>query len=315
MSRNRLGWLGWPVVLILLGMILSIKQVRVAASNITGNICCINGVAFPTSALFVNSNASAQPGALTAAQATAALNPFTSSLQGLVTASGGGTTNFARADGTWAAPPSGSGFTAAPPYLLSGSTYYIAATGFQATRPSGSPTWVNSVTPSTVTAGANGDLLIAGTGVYWATLTATTTVEGVVHFINLTATGVSTTVNGGVWMYDSTNSKIYKWYVAISNVNVATAGSSVLGLDIYTYNGSGNPTYSSTAVIYDFPCGSSPVHLKMSRTSTTLSILASTDGGATYVTFGQTETVGTLAQAGYAIVGNSSMTILSIAVT
>jgi len=37
---------------------------------------------------------------------TALLNLFTSALKGLVPASGGGTANFLRADGTWAAPPS-----------------------------------------------------------------------------------------------------------------------------------------------------------------------------------------------------------------
>lgn len=44
---------------------------------------------------------------LTATQATALLNVFTNLLKGLVPASGGGTTNFLRADGTWAAPPGG----------------------------------------------------------------------------------------------------------------------------------------------------------------------------------------------------------------
>lgn len=44
---------------------------------------------------------------LTTTQATAMLNVFTTSLQGVVPASGGGTTNFLRADGSWAAPPSG----------------------------------------------------------------------------------------------------------------------------------------------------------------------------------------------------------------
>lgn len=47
------------------------------------------------------------PQDLTPAQATAILNAFTSSLKGLVPASGGGTANFLRADGTWAAPPGG----------------------------------------------------------------------------------------------------------------------------------------------------------------------------------------------------------------
>lgn len=42
---------------------------------------------------------------LTGTQATTLLDTFTSALKGLVPASGGGTTNFLRADGTWAAPP------------------------------------------------------------------------------------------------------------------------------------------------------------------------------------------------------------------
>lgn len=41
----------------------------------------------------------------TAAQATAMLDAFTSSLKGLAPASGGGTANYLRADGSWAAPP------------------------------------------------------------------------------------------------------------------------------------------------------------------------------------------------------------------
>ena len=41
---------------------------------------------------------------LTGTQVTTLLDAFTSSLQGVVPASGGGTTNFLRADGTWAAP-------------------------------------------------------------------------------------------------------------------------------------------------------------------------------------------------------------------
>ncbi len=49
---------------------------------------------------------------LTAADAaaqTALLNAFASGLKGLAPPSGGGTTNFLRADGTWAAPPGGGG--------------------------------------------------------------------------------------------------------------------------------------------------------------------------------------------------------------
>jgi hypothetical protein len=48
---------------------------------------------------------------LTGTQATTLLDIFTTSLKGLAPASGGGTTNFLRADGTWAAPPGGGGVT------------------------------------------------------------------------------------------------------------------------------------------------------------------------------------------------------------
>lgn len=45
--------------------------------------------------------------ALTGTQATTLLDAFTSSLKGLAPASGGGTSNFLRADGTWTAPAGG----------------------------------------------------------------------------------------------------------------------------------------------------------------------------------------------------------------
>lgn len=48
---------------------------------------------------------------LTGTQATTLLDVFTSALKGLVPASGGGTTNFLRADGTWVAPPGGTSIT------------------------------------------------------------------------------------------------------------------------------------------------------------------------------------------------------------
>lgn len=47
------------------------------------------------------------PESLTSTQATSMLNVFTSGLNGLVPASGGGTTNFLRADGSFAAPAGG----------------------------------------------------------------------------------------------------------------------------------------------------------------------------------------------------------------
>jgi hypothetical protein len=61
------------------------------------------------------------PEDITGTQATTLLDAFTSSLKGLAPASGGGTTNFLRADGTWAAPPA-SGADALGYYFVSRST-------------------------------------------------------------------------------------------------------------------------------------------------------------------------------------------------
>ena len=54
-----------------------------------------------------NTGAAADPLDLTATQTTAMLDTFTSALKGLVPASGGGTTTFLRADGTFATPAGG----------------------------------------------------------------------------------------------------------------------------------------------------------------------------------------------------------------
>jgi hypothetical protein len=62
--------------------------------------------------------------AATAAQATASLNVFTTTLKGLAPLSGGGSTNFLRADGTWAAPAGGGGVNAGTINQLA---YYAAA--------------------------------------------------------------------------------------------------------------------------------------------------------------------------------------------
>ena len=51
------------------------------------------------------SGGAAAPAALTATQLTTLVNAFTTSLSGAAPASGGGSTNYLRADGTWAEPP------------------------------------------------------------------------------------------------------------------------------------------------------------------------------------------------------------------
>ena len=98
-----------------------------------GTVVAVNGGAIPTSAAFVGTNGSRQIVAVTATSATAALNQFTSSLQGLVPASGGGTLNFLRADGTFAQPGSGT--------TLAGTSNQILASGAACTGGAGTCTF------------------------------------------------------------------------------------------------------------------------------------------------------------------------------
>lgn len=83
------------------------------------------------------SGISAAPAALTPTQLTTLINSFTSSLSGAAPASGGGTTNFLRADGTWASPGTGSGTvtsvalsdgSSSPIYSISGSPVTTSGT-------------------------------------------------------------------------------------------------------------------------------------------------------------------------------------------
>jgi hypothetical protein len=74
-----------------------------------------------------NTASTANPLDLTATQLTAELNTFTSGLKGLVPASGGGTTNFLRADGTFSAVPPG-GITALTGDVTASGSGSVAAT-------------------------------------------------------------------------------------------------------------------------------------------------------------------------------------------
>ena len=79
-----------------------------AAATISNNVVT-NAKLFQMVNNTIKGNVSGSTGApsdLTGTQVTALLDTFTSSLKGLTPASGGGTTNFLRADGTWAAPAS-----------------------------------------------------------------------------------------------------------------------------------------------------------------------------------------------------------------
>jgi hypothetical protein len=107
------------------------------------------------------------PEDLTGTQATTLLDVFTSTLKGVAPSSGGGTTNFLRADGTWSAPPAGmanpmtavgdviKGGTAGAPERLA-----IGGNGQVLTVASGAPAWQTPAAPGMANPmTAQGDLI------------------------------------------------------------------------------------------------------------------------------------------------------------
>lgn len=95
------------------GAVTNAKHANSPANSIKGN----------------NTGTAAAPIDMTGTQATALLDVFTSSLKGLAPSSGGGTTNFLRADGTWTAPSAGSGTTPKAIRVFTTSTTYTPTVG------------------------------------------------------------------------------------------------------------------------------------------------------------------------------------------
>jgi len=92
-------------------------------ANHTGTQAVSTILAASSSRFFGRITASGGAGEeLTGAQATTLLDTFTSALKGLAPASGGGTSNFLRADGTWAAPAAGGAS-----FTQIGSTYTVGS--------------------------------------------------------------------------------------------------------------------------------------------------------------------------------------------
>jgi hypothetical protein len=111
-----------------------------------------------------NTGSTANAADLTTAQTTAMLNQFTTTLQGVVPLSGGGTANFLRADGTWTAPPNGTNVL-----TTAGDLLYENATPTPARLPIGSTGNVLAVIgglPAWVSSKVTVQMFTSGTGTY-----------------------------------------------------------------------------------------------------------------------------------------------------
>lgn len=244
------------------------------------SVIATNGKALPASAGVTATNSSKQ---IIAAVASGVVGLFTG-CTGIL---------YLGADGACHASSGGTTVTWAPPYLSNGTNSFVASTGYQATKPSTSPTFINSVSP-TVTAGTNGDVVLNGTGTYWAELSGTTSVEA--EFQGFTASTSPTAV--GVFLFDTTNSIIYTLGIQQPGI---TSGEQTVPINSYTYNGSGNPAFSANLANFGVTTPGT-LHYKIVKSGGTASFQVSLNGGANFITL-TTHPIGTVADGGYFMVG------------
>jgi hypothetical protein len=178
---------------------------------------------------------------LTGTQATTLLDTFTSALKGLAPASGGGTTNFLRADGTWAAP---SGVSLSANNAFTGANTFTNATGQifrQAAtqdgillrgRAGGTTSLTVELIPGTLTASrtltapdVSGTIITTGdTGTVTNTMLAGSIANNKLLNSAITVNGSSTSLGGSVTLYAGTTT------LQTSSANQALTGISSVTL-------------------------------------------------------------------------------------
>lgn len=197
----------------------------------------------------------------------------------------------------------GTTVTAAAPYLEIGSTFYVARNMAPATKPT-SPTYLNSVACSSTTTAANGDIIFQNTTTIqcFGGYTATASIEA---DLKLLPSGGG--VAGGIWLWDSTNNKIYVWMIFPSAGNSPAS----LSVFVYSYNGTGNPSFSS---FNQFAATDTAAHIKITLSGTTLIYSASANGGLNFTTYTTSTGIGTISKGGVVMDGIGAIDVYSLVV-
>jgi hypothetical protein len=203
------------------GAVTLAKMANLANNRIIGNV----------------SGGSAAPSALTGTQVTGMLDLFSSSVQGVVPASGGGTVNFLRADGSWQPPPGGGGGTTTFPLTInnsgsgasSGATFNGSAGVTISYNTIGAQASSASLTSLAALSYAS-TAFVKMTGANTFSLDTTTYLSGTVSLANGGTNANNTAINGGVA------------YSTASAINITAAGT--VG-QILKSNGAGAPTWTT----------------------------------------------------------------------
>lgn len=206
-----------------------------------------------------NSGITASPSALTVAQVNAILPVFTATLNGLAPLSGGGTTNFLRADGTWAVAGTGSvssfsftnqdnvtgtvtNSTTTPTLALAPTSPTPAATSFASWDANKNLSANNHVEGYTTTATAAGTTVLTVSSTYQQFFTGTTTqtvalpvvtglVLGFSFVVTNNSTGIVTVQSSGAntVLAQAANTTAVYTCILVTGTTAASWNASVIG--------------------------------------------------------------------------------------
>ena len=211
---------------------------------------------------------------------------------------------------------SGTTVTVATPYITVGSTKYVAATLWPFTAFfSGSFLDANTCT---LTAGTNGSENLScnlNNARSYYSVAATTSVEA--EFSSLTSTSSITNAGygAGIWICDSTNSKLYAFQV-LMEASTATSANFWLQVSSFTLAScnAGTPSVESTITQAPITNGNLVNHLKLVKSGGNLLAQVSQDGGQSYTQLAS-QAVGTLSKAGVMVNGFSGVGAATISAT
>lgn len=193
----------------------------------------------------------------------------------------------------------GGGVTVATPYVIIGGIQYVASTMWPFTT-FFSGAFLDSNT-SSITSGANGSTLFtfapAGAANSWYAVAATTSIEAEFQ----AGPTVAGTVDVGIWVCDTTNGHVLSWEFQQGEF---------LSASWTLASCAGTPSSPTNVVAYPVLNESGPIHLKISKSGTSVFNQLSWDGGQTYTTFTTITGVGTIAKAGVDLRSNNATAAL-----